>query len=83
MVFVAVRQNDGAHGVAVLLQVGDVGDDDVHAKQFGFGKHHPGIDHDQVVAVAQGQHVHAELAQAAQRNGPQGRLTHCDGKASS
>ena len=30
------------------------------------GKHHPAIDDDDVVAIADGGHVHSELAQPAQ-----------------
>ncbi len=74
VIFVPVRQHDGAHHVAVLLQVGDVGNDDVNAEQFGFREHHPGIDHHNVVSGAQSQHVHAELAKSAERNCPQRRL---------
>ena len=71
VVLVRVRQHDGAHHVLVLLQVSDVGDDDVHAQQFLLGEHQARVDHDNVVAGAEGHHVHAELAQSAQRNGPQ------------
>ena len=75
VIFVPVRQHDGAHPIAILLEVGDVRNDDVHAEQFGFRKHHPGIDDDDVVAAAQHEHVHAELAQPAERNSPQRRFT--------
>ena len=46
----------------------EVGRDDIDAQQFGIGEHHPGIDDDDVVAVAEGHRVHAELAQSAQRD---------------
>ena len=39
VVFVAVRENDAAHALAVLGQVRNVGDNDVDAQQFGLGKH--------------------------------------------
>ena len=71
VIFVRVRQHDGAHHSLVLLQVGDVRDDDVHAEQFLLGEHQARVDHDDVVAGAQRHHVHAEFAQSAQRNGPQ------------
>ena len=73
MIFVPVRQDDRANHPLVLLQVGDVRDHDVHAEQLLLGKHQPRVDHDDVVARAQREHVHAELAQPAQRNGPQRR----------
>ena len=66
VVFVAVGKNDAAHLLAVFDQIGDVGDNNVDAEQFGFGKHQPGVDDDNVVTPANGHAVHPELAQAAQ-----------------
>ena len=71
VVFVAVREHDAAHMLAILQQVRNVGDDDVDAQQLGFGKHEAGVDHDDVVAVADGHAVHTELAHPAQRNNMQ------------
>ena len=68
VVFVAVGQDQAADVLAVLLQIGEIGRDDIDAQQFGVGEHHPGVDDDDVVAVADGHAVHAELAQAAQRD---------------
>ena len=68
VVFMAVGQQDGAQVLPVLLEVGDVGNDDVHAEQFGLGEHHARIDQNHVVARAENEHVHAELAQSAQGN---------------
>ena len=70
VIFVRVGEDDGAHHSFILLQVGDVRDDDVHAEQFLLGKHQTSVNYDDVVAGAQREHVHAELAQPAQRNGP-------------
>ena len=70
VIFVRVGEDDGAHHALVLLQVGDVGDDDVDAEQFLLGEHQAGVNYDDVVAGAQREHVHTELAQPAQRNGP-------------
>ena len=64
VVLVAVRQDDGANLVAVLGEVGDVGNDDVDAQQLFFGKHQAGVDDDDVILPAEGHAVHAELAQA-------------------
>ena len=66
MVFVPVSQNDAAHPLAVLDQIGNIGHNDVDAEQFGFRKHQAGVDDDNVVTPANGHAVHPELAQAAQ-----------------
>ena len=68
MVFVPVREQQRAHMLPVFLEEGQIGRDDIDAQQFGFGKHHSGIDHDDVVAVADGHHVHPELAESAERD---------------
>ena len=68
MVLVTVRQQQRAHMLAVLFEERQIRRDDVHAEQFGFGKHHSGVDHDDVVAVPEGHHVHPELAQSAERD---------------
>ena len=47
------------------MQIGDVGNDDIDAEQFGFGEHQAGIDDDDVVSPADGHAVHAEFAEAA------------------
>ncbi len=66
VIFVAVGKNDGAHALPVLDQIGNVGNDDIHAQQFGFREHQAGIDDDDVVTPAHGHAVHSELAQAAE-----------------
>ncbi len=68
VVFVAVGENQAADVLAILLEVGEVGRDDVDAQQFGVGEHHAGVEDDDVVAVADGHAVHAELAQAPERD---------------
>jgi hypothetical protein len=68
VIFVPVGENDAAHHFAILKQVRNVGDNDVDAQQLGFGEHESGIDNDDVIAIADGHAVHAELAHAAQRN---------------
>src|SRR5579885_877860 len=66
VVFVAMGEHDAAHALAVLGEVGDLGNHDVNAEQFGLWEHEAGVDDQDVVAPAQGHAVHAELAQAAQ-----------------
>ena len=76
VVFVAVRQDQAAHVLGVLLEIREVGRDDVDAHQLGVGEHHPGVDHDNVIAVADGHGVHPELAQAAERDDPEFQIGH-------
>jgi hypothetical protein len=66
VVFVAVGEDDGADFLAVLSEIADVGDDDVDAEELFFGEHQAGIDDDNVVFIAEGQAVHAELAESAE-----------------
>jgi hypothetical protein len=63
VVFVAVRQNDRANALAILLQVGNVRDDQVDAQELRFREHHAGVNNNDVVAVAQRHHVHAKFAE--------------------
>ncbi len=68
VVFVAVGEDQAADVFAILLEVGEVGGDDVDAQEFGVGEHHAGVEHDDVVAIADGHAVHAELAEASERD---------------
>jgi hypothetical protein len=69
VVFVAMREDDGANVGAILLKVSDVGNDEIDAEKLGFREHHAGVDDEDVVADPQGHHVHAEFAEAAERDG--------------
>src|SRR6202021_1484408 len=71
MVFMSVCEHDAAHILTIFQQVRNVGEDDIDAPQLGFGEHKPGIDDDDVIAVAYGHAVHTELAHTAQRNNMQ------------
>jgi hypothetical protein len=68
VVFVAVREDDRPDVLLQFLEVRQVGHDQVDAEQLGVGEHHPAVDDQDVVGVPDGRHVHAELAQSAQRN---------------
>ena len=68
VIFVAMREDDGTNMITVLEQIGDVGNDDIDAQEFGFGEHQSGVDDDDVIGPADGHAVHPELAQAAERN---------------
>ena len=65
VVLVAMGEDDGADEVFILDEVGDVGDNDVDAEELGLGKHEAGVDDDDVVFIAEGETVHAELAESA------------------
>ncbi len=67
VVLVAVRQHERGGG-AFLLQVGEVRNDPVHAEQIGIGEHHARVDDDRRLAPGEREHVHAELAESAERN---------------
>src|SRR5664280_1167009 len=66
VIFVAVGENNCAYMSAILDQVGNIGDDDVHAQQLGFREHEPGVNDDDVVAPANGHAIHAEFAESAE-----------------
>ena len=66
VIFMAVGENDAAHPLPILDEVRNVGNNDVHAEQFGFGEHQSGIDHNNIVAPTDGHAVHTELAKAPQ-----------------
>ena len=68
VVFVAVGQDHAADVGRVLLEIREIGRDDVDAQELVVREHHAGVHDDDVVAVADGHGVHSELAQAAQRN---------------
>src|ERR1017187_770914 len=66
VVFVAMRQHDGADELLVLLEERQVWHHQIDAQQLGSGKHHPAVDHDDVVPEPDSGHVHSELAQSAE-----------------
>jgi hypothetical protein len=54
--------------MAILFEIGDVGNDEVDAEEFGFGEHHSGVDDDDGFADANRHHVHAKFAETTERN---------------
>ena len=68
VIFMPVRQDQGPDLVAVVFEVGEVGNYNVDPEQFGIREHHSGIDDDHVGPIAQGQAVHAELAESPKGN---------------
>ena len=66
VVLVAVGEDHGRHFVPALLEVGEIGDDDVDPQHLVFGEHEAGVHHHQVVVGLQGHQVEADFPQAAQ-----------------
>ena len=65
MVFVSVRENNAAHLVLILREIGNVGYDGIHARHFFVGKADPRVDNDDVVAVFKRGHILPDFAHAA------------------
>jgi hypothetical protein len=61
----SVRQDYAANFIAVLQQIGDVRNYDVHPEQLGFWEHQAGVDDDNVVTVAHGHAIHSKFAKTA------------------
>ncbi len=76
VVFMTVRKDQGPDLVLVFLEEGEVGHHQVDTQEFGVRKHHAGIDNDDVVAIADDGHVHAEFAEAAERDHLQLLISH-------
>jgi hypothetical protein len=68
VVLVAVGQHECLDLAAPLFEPTEVGDDQVHPELVGVGKHDAGVDDNRGVAPRQRHHVHAELAEAAERD---------------
>src|SRR5258706_7029641 len=66
VVLVAVGEDDAAHPLAVLDEVGNVGNNDVDSQPFSFREHEAGLADDNVIAPADRHAVHTELAEAPQ-----------------
>ena len=72
VIFMAVRQHNRANLRPVLLEVGNVRNDQVDAQKLGLREHHARVDDDDVVAEPQHHHVHAEFTEPPERNGGEG-----------
>ena len=68
VVLVGVGDEERADLLAVLLEIRDVGDDEVDAEHLLVGEHEPAVDDDDVVAVLEEVHVLADLAHPAERD---------------
>ena len=61
----------------VLLEVGDVGDDEVDPEHLLVGEHEAAVDHDDLVAVFEEVHVLADLADPAERDDAERLVSRC------
>ena len=68
VVLVAVGQKKTANLVAALLQVCDIGENQIDAGLLFFRKADPAIDDDDVIARFEGKHILANLADSAEEN---------------
>ena len=67
VIFVPVRQHQRG-GASLLLKVGEVRNDQIHAQQLGIREHDTRVDDNRRLAPAERQHVHPELAETTERN---------------
>src|SRR5690606_15230288 len=77
MVLVAVAQQDRFDAVFPFLEVGDVGDKQVHPQHLLVGKHHPAVEDEDLIPLLQEPHVFADLSDAYKRNERDCRLSFC------
>ena len=68
VILVAVGEDQRLDLVAPRLDVGEVRNDQIDAELVGVRKHDAGVDEDRGVLPGHRHHVHAELAEAAQRD---------------
>ncbi len=72
VVLVAVGEHDRLDVVEAVLEVAEVGQDQVHARLVVLGEEHAAVDDEQAAVVLEHVHVAANLAEAAERNEAQG-----------
>ena len=76
VVLVGVGDEERLDVGAALLEIGDVGDDEVDAEHLLVGEHQSAVDDDDLVAVLEDVHVLADLAHPAERDDAE-RLVVC------
>src|SRR5688572_11557054 len=67
VVFMPVCQNDCGNLVTIIINDGEVRNENVYARKILIGECHPGIQNDGLLAVADHHHVHSEMPDAAER----------------
>ena len=65
MVLVPVGDDDAPKPIPLVFQIRDIGNYQVDAQHLVFGKHHTGVDEDDVVAVFEHHTVFGNFAQTA------------------
>src|SRR6185369_5153680 len=66
MIFVTVREDDCGDVLAILVEKAKVWVRDVDAVSRLFGKAHPGVENDHLVAVSHSHTIHSKLADTAE-----------------
>ena len=79
VVLVGVGDQERPDVGPALLEVGDVGDDQVDPEHLLVGEHQAAIDHDDVIAVLEDVHVLADLADPAERDDAKRLCLRCHG----
>ena len=77
VILVGVRDEERPDLLAVLAQVGDVGDDQVDPEHLLVGEHEPAVDHDDVVAVLEHVHVLADFPHSTEGDDPEWSAVIC------
>ena len=70
MILVSVGNDDAAYLVSVLLQIGVVRDDQIHAQHIAVGESHAAVDDDDVVLTLEHGQILAYLVQTAEESHP-------------
>jgi hypothetical protein len=64
----SVRKDDGADLLLVLQQEREIWHHQIDAEHLRLREHHAAIDDDEIVSIPDGAHVHAKLAETAERD---------------
>ena len=74
MILVTVGDDHAADLVAVLLDIGVVGDDHIHAEHIAVGERHTAVEDDHIALALEHRHVLADLVQTAEEGDADRRL---------
>ena len=74
VVLVAVGEHQGVDLVETVLDVAEIGQDEIHARLLLLGEEHAAVDEQQVTVVFDHVHVAADFTQAAERRDAHGAL---------
>ena len=68
MILMTVGQDQAADPAGIVLQIGKIGQDDIHPVHILVGKPHAAVDDKDITAILDCRHVLADLAETAKRN---------------